>query len=410
MNFLRLYLLKLFNGATSNFQLKMLIGFANLFLRSDKRLSAKNVKFLDLAILNRKVIAPEVLTKTHRPNYANSTVNVIEINCPEVQILELENFIISGSSSSFIKNNELYIERFCNEKNENANYNSGSVLSVNEKFGVVRKGELRYVDNGFFLAGNGSWNYYHWLIEILPKLQVYLALGLHKLGVKLLVPDNIKNNANLKFLLNSVLGDEKVCIVFIPCDFSTHVKFLLHLTPINNLLYNEREVGLAENILHLKYNSLSFISSRIERSISLSDHEILSADRIFLGRKKGTVRGYNQSEIIPLLLKHDFKILYMEDYDVKQQIGFFKNAKYIVGASGAAWTNLIFCTDSCKGLTWLPESAKNFSVFSTLADFANVQLSFFKLESSNSKSIHANYIIDLTFFEMQLHQLLGHNK
>lgn len=392
---------------TNSLTLHSLVFIFNLVSNNAKKLSAKRIKYLDLAEVDRKIISPAILTKTYLPNYTSTKKgSFVEVNCPEVQLLKLENFIISGSCASFIYDNDLYIERYGNEENTNAVYDSGCVFSHNNKYALVRKSDFDYIDNGFFLGGNGSYNYYHWLIEIIPKLQVYLELGLYKQGIKLLVPDSVEENKNLRFLFDSILGDIKVDIVYVSYYFGLRVKHLYHLTPINNILFNEKLIGLSANTLHLRYDSLAFIRSKIESVVHLHDSKSFIAERIFLARKDKGVRSYNQSEIIQLLTKYNFKIIYMEDYDIKQQIFLFKNAKYIVGASGAAWTNLIFCNRLCKALTWLPESIKKFPAFSTLANFANVELSFFTTRSEHYKTMHDSYVIDLVFFELQLQKLL----
>jgi capsular polysaccharide biosynthesis protein len=407
VSFIKIFFLKEMKKTKNRLKLNLLINIANLLSRKSKKIVSKKVKYLDLAMLNRKVILPGIITKIYLPNYTfTKNTAFIETYSPEVQLLELENYKISGSCSSFINDDDLFIERYCNEDNENAIYNSGSLLSHDNTLALILEDEVSHIEKGFFLIGNGSWNYYHWLVEILPKLQTYLSLNLYKQGVKLLVPYAVKDNENLKFLLDSMLGDIKVDMVFVSRNFSLHVNHLYHLTPINNILFNERKIGLASKILHLRYDSLAFIKLKIEQVINLNDNKIFSHDRIFLARKEDKLRSYNQSDIISLLLKYKFKIIYMEDHDIKQQIFLFKNAKYIVGASGAAWSNLIFCNSSCRALTWLPESAKNFPVFSTLANFANVKLFFFNTASSHYKDIHDNYIIDINIFKIKLEKLL----
>ncbi|MCU8104644.1 glycosyltransferase family 61 protein [Shewanella sp. SM101] len=407
MSFIKTIFIRELKKTKNRFKLNVLLKVANFFSSKNKKIVTKMVRYLDLAILNRKVILPEIIAKTYLPNYTFvESVKFIEVVSPEVQIVEFENYIISGSCSSFINDNYLFIERYCNEDNENSNYNSGCLLSHDNTLALILEDEITNINSGFFLIGNGSWNYYHWLIEILPKLQFYLELGLYKRGVKLLVSDTVKENANFKFLLDSILGDIKVDIVFVPRNFSLNVKHLYHLTPINNILFNEREAGIASNILHLRFDSLTFVKSKTERVITSSNNKMFSADRIFLARKEGKMRGYNQSDIIPLLLKHKFKIIYMEDHDIKQQIFLFQNARYIVGASGAAWANLIYCNNSCKALTWLPESVKHFPAFSTLAKFANVKLFFFNTVSSHCENINGNYIIDISLFKRNLEFLL----
>lgn len=148
------------------------------------------------------------MTKTYLPNHFVIKDSFIEVKSPEVQLMELENCIVSGRNSSFVKGNELYIERYLNEDNPNANYRTGGVLFHNDAYAViVQNSSLNYVEKGFFLAGNGSWNYYHWLIEILPKMKVYLELELYNQDVKLLLSESVKENENLMFLLKSILGD-----------------------------------------------------------------------------------------------------------------------------------------------------------------------------------------------------------
>lgn len=406
MGFFRRIFMRELEITTNKRKLKVLVFLANLLLSSDKKIYIKNVFFLDLVDLNRKKILPEVLIKIFLPKYALTTADYIEVYSPEIQLLTLKNFTISGTCASFVSAGDLYIERYCNKKNDNAKYNSGSVLSHNNKYALVRQSDFNYIDNGFLLSGNGSWNYFHWVIEILPKLQVYLELGLYKQGIKLLVPDTVKENKNLRFLLDSILGTTKADIIFVSEYFNLNVKCLYHVTPINNILFNERNIKVSVNPFHIRYDSLSFIKSNVENSISLLDNKMFSADRIFLARKKGGGRGYNQSEIISLLIKYNFKIVYMEDHDITQQIYLFKKAKFIVGASGAAWTNLIFSNSSCKALTWLPESIQNFPVFSTLANFSGVDLSFFYTASNNYKTIQDNYIIELETFERHIKKLL----
>ena len=381
-----------------------IIKVLNLLLVKNKRMHFKSVKYLDLIDVNKRVIYTKAVTKIFLPNYIrHQKIEFIEIESPEVQLLELKNFIISGHSSSFIKDNNLYIERYLNEENLNANYSTGGVrLHNNSCAMIIQKTNLHDVDKGFFLAGNGSWNYYHWLIEILPKLKVYLELELYNKGIKLLVPDSVKESENLRFLLERILGDVQVEVVFLSTHFCYHIKQLYHLTPINNVLFNERKIGIATNILHIRPDSLGFIRDKIGKDVLST----MKDERIFLARKDGGARDYNQTELITLIIKYRFKIIYMEDYSVEQQVSLFKNAKYIIGPSGAAWTNLIFCNKLCKALTWLPESIQKFPAFSTLANFANVELSFFNTSSNHYKNIHDDYIIDLNIFEIHLNKLL----
>ncbi len=407
---LKSLIVKKLKKTTNKTQLNLILNFINFFLFGRNTITKKSVKYLDLYSSKKCKLMDQVKTKIFLPVYEGFKWNdFIEINAPEVQIVELNDFIVSGCSSSFIKDKDIYIERFCNVENNNALYDSGGVLTHDNDCALAQLKNLNFIDEGFFLGGNGSWNYYHWLIEIIPKLRFYIEMGLHKKGVKLLVPEILKANQNLKFLLDSVLGDQKVTLIYISRYFSLQVGCLYHVTPINNILFNEREVGLTTNILHLRYESLEYIRTRMASAISLNKEHFFYTERVFLARKESSSRGYNQDEVITYLKKHDFTVVYMEEHDVAQQIFLFKHAKVLIGPSGAAWTNLIFCNKRCKALTWLPESIKDFPAFSSLAKFSGVELTFFNTASENSTSIHDNYLVDIELLGRNLKRLLGNN-
>ncbi|EKU54480.1 PF04577 domain protein [Acinetobacter sp. WC-323] len=85
----------------------------------------------------------------------------------------------------------------------------------------------------------------------------------------------------------------------------------------------------------------------------------------------------------------------MEDYDFNEQVAIFNNAEFIVGPSGAAWSNIIFCSSGCKAISWLPNHLAKFSIFSTLATLNDCDLKFITTSSDNPNDIHSSYYLDL---------------
>ncbi len=65
--------------------------------------------------------------------------------------------------------------------------------------------------------------------------------------------------------------------------------------------------------------------------------------RLFVNRKDSASRYIsNFSELKPVLLKHHFTILYLEDLSIEEQISYCTNATIIAGVHGAGLTNMIF--------------------------------------------------------------------
>ncbi|MEZ9823265.1 DUF563 domain-containing protein, partial [Shewanella sp. 10N.286.45.A1] len=351
-----------------------------------------------------EIFFPKYITSTA----LESSLSSQEVQCPEVNLLVINNCVVSGSCSSFILNELLFIEQFGTGCTNNHNYSSGGLISHNNSFAVVKQKELNYIDSGFYLGGNGSWNYYHWLIEILPKLEYYLSRGLHSKGVPLLLPSIVEHNTNFKFLLDSILGTDFDNINYIPSEFCTVVRNLYHVTPVNNILFNERILGLELSTLFIRFESLSYLVSSIERYVGDVSIKSETPERIFLARNNSLARSYNQNELIKYLLTKGFEVVHTEDLDIKQQVSLFRNAKYIVGPSGASWANLLFCNpdNKCKALSWLPETIRTFPAFSTLAKFSGVELAFFQTSSDDAKNFHGKYQVDIETFKSSIEAML----
>src|SRR5699024_2625575 len=101
-----------------------------------------------------------------------------------------------------------------------------------------------------------------------------------------------------------------------------------------------------------------------------------------------------------------FKAVFFEDLNVHEQIYLMQNADFVVGASGAAWTNVIFANPRTKCLTWLGSVWRDFSVFSTLAEIAGADLNYLRYESK-STYFHEDYVIDPELFEEKLKVVLN---
>ena len=65
--------------------------------------------------------------------------------------------------------------------------------------------------------------------------------------------------------------------------------------------------------------------------------------RVYISRKKARFRTVtNETEIIPILKKFNFEIVYSEDLSPQKQLELFSNTEYLISIHGAGLTNVIF--------------------------------------------------------------------
>jgi len=95
-----------------------------------------------------------------------------------------------------------------------------------------------------------------------------------------------------------------------------------------------------------------------------------AGERIYVSRK-GRRKCMNEEEAFALLSKRGFTFVEDKPRSVSEQIGIFRNAKVIVAPHGAALTNLLWCEEGTQvielfGETYQPPYYRNLSAFRSL--------------------------------------------
>jgi hypothetical protein len=82
---------------------------------------------------------------------------------------------------------------------------------------------------------------------------------------------------------------------------------------------------------------------------ALGHGQLPGRPRIYVSRGKAASRRVlNESEIEPLLKRHDFQVVLMEDIPFKQQVEICAKANVLIGPHGAGLTNLLYCAPNSK--------------------------------------------------------------
>ena len=103
-------------------------------------------------------------------------------------------------------------------------------------------------------------------------------------------------------------------------------------------------------------------------------------------------------------------MVFMEELSLKNQIELVSNAEVIAGPTGAAWTNLIFCREGTRCLSWMADGYGDFSAFSNLAKIVGVDLRYitYKQEAESTEELNSlNYYVDAKEIQKSLEALLN---
>ncbi|WP_145344330.1 glycosyltransferase family 61 protein [Rosistilla ulvae] len=179
---------------------------------------------------------------------------------------------------------------------------------------------VRVAGDVVVLNTSGSHNYFHWLCEVLPRLELVRQAGV--LQADAYVVDNYKPFQRQALDLLGIPSDKVI---------EPHEGLLLHAdrlivpslaTTASRRRLSERlqsQLKSATNPPHAQPGRRLYVSRRLARNRSLG----------------------NDAEVAALLARHGFESHCLEQYTLEEQVRLFRDAAIVVGLHGAGLTNIL---------------------------------------------------------------------
>jgi len=329
---------------------------------------------------------------SYGPHYVTGQQSVERISLPDINFRTFQNARVSVSSSSVICNDKkVFIERVEHSEQQKFDYSGGQILSHGRE-------TAEKIKKGIFLGGNGSYNYYHWLVEILPKVQFLSLLPPSYADYPLLISENVERIATFKETLDLLSTDREV--VMLKEDLSYVVGTLVYIDAPSSFPINFRTgVRFSLSYTHISGDSIRYIrKAALERIKTFKQQEVACSKRIILCRKEER-RNYNENDVFECLARFGFEKVYLGELSFDEQVAVVHQAEWIVGPTGAAWTNLIFCQPGAKCLCWMAEESGDFSAFSTISHLvgADMQYITYKTDARSTGELYRkDYAVDVS--------------
>tara|TARA_Y100001970_G_C14141973_1_gene807647 strand:- start:304 stop:1404 length:1101 start_codon:yes stop_codon:yes gene_type:complete len=228
---------------------------------------------------------------------------------------------------------------------------------------VLKKGTPRIKKNikGRVLSlaqgASGHSNYSHWLFDILPKIKLYSELyNINDLNYIYL--NNLKNFQKISF---QVLGLENIKIL--DSNKYRHIQ-------AEELICLEHPSYYKGYILEQAKNLPSWIVNWLREVYISHASKFNCNDKVFIDRTASQsthCQFQNENEITTYLNQKGFTKYKLESLSFFQQIYLFNNAKVIIGAHGAGFTNLTFSNEGAKVIEIRPKNNPN-TVYKRLSE------------------------------------------
>lgn len=182
-------------------------------------------------------------------------------------------------------------------------------------------------------------NYAHWMTEVLPRICLFCSEDRFR-DVPIVVNDGL--HQNLMESLFMVAGQGRM-IITLPTGRALRVERLFAVSPAGYVPF-ERRTNKMSGHSHGVFSPHTFhvLCECLKARVPQAD-ERSSPRKIYLWRNSGVRRIVNGSEIEHLLIERGFSVIDPELLTFAQQVTLFADAEVVIGGSGAALANLVFC-------------------------------------------------------------------
>jgi capsular polysaccharide biosynthesis protein len=131
--------------------------------------------------------------------------------------------------------------------------------------------------------------------------------------------------------------------------------------------------------------------------------------RIFMSRKTASNRkSFNEDAVMQLLSEFGFEAIVADTLSIADQISLFNQAEWIMGGTGAAFTNLLYCNNTTKVILF-SRACCLYTPFSTIASALGISLLYITEEDTNKHmvrgGIHDSFEIDIPYLEKKIIEL-----
>lgn len=303
---------------------------------------------------------------------------------------------VSAYSPAVLVMNQLYLPNYVVKNMPRILTDSAGLFTSGKNFLVGRINPSHNINEGILIGGAGAFNWYHFVIECLPKAMLARYLPGEYDKYPFIVPDECRQIPSFESAIK--LFSNGRSIVYMNNGDISWVDKLILIDEVSIGPFNLMDGEWPRIDDYLQHDTIMRQFANEFRS-KLTHSEIGSTNgrKIFLCRP-GERRNYNQNELVEIARGYNFEPVHLEQLSLSEQAKLFAESSFVVGPSGAAWVGMIFRDQPLKGLSWLPKEYRQFCSYSTLGSILGHNLTF--LEAKTDKELRSSGEAYVTSYEV----------
>lgn len=253
------------------------------------------------------------------------------------------------------------------------------------------------------LLCEASYNYWHWTMEVLTKLNTIS---------KVLKNDFLTKSNKYVFLIDERVPKQLIESIEYILQFKVDVNLL---SPgerffCDKLIYSPSQSYTLDNAINTPVPDKDFFVNH-KATLNLKN-KVLGCmpqkkkshlpKKIYLYRKLHSMYRpiQNLNKLNQLMFKFNYNFIDPTTLSYSEQIEMFSNADIVVGMVGAGCTNILYMPEDSNAILFAPgTSGASFHIFQHLADVANVNLTYYITDPAYPDSIHSESAVNLKYLK-----------
>jgi len=260
--------------------------------------------------------------------------------------------------------------------------------------------DIIHIKKCIVLSCRASDNYFHWLIETLPKWLLIESCDEYK-NFPLLINAHMpeQHYQALKILVGDkrqIIGakvGENYCIgkAIVPSKLSR-----ICFDPLPKVVLTTEDA-------YYHPAAVAFLQERFKKNNTLEP-----VRKIYLSRRSSQLKMrkmLNQQEVEAVFIQQGYEMVDMRELSFEQQIVLFESASHIAGVSGASFSNLIFANKGCHVILLTQSGVNSQVIYENLAQSIGISKFFSVLGDVTNNShitVQSDFIINLETLQTYL--------
>lgn len=236
-------------------------------------------------------------------------------------------------------------------------------------------------------------NYAHFLTEVLPRIVLFCSRPEYA-GIPLIIDDQL--HENILEAIYFVVGSSRE-VYFLPIGRAIRCDTLLITSSTGYVPFDQRKAWL-NNSRQGQFSPYALQQLRASSAVLCTQSEMSLAplERIYVQRDSSVRKLVNAAEIEDILCQHGFALIDPGKLTFREQVSLFAHAKVIIGPTGAAMANAIFCQPGTEvGILMATHKHMIYKYWSAMLTPLNINVSYLlgKIVANQFRGIHGDFLV-----------------